>query len=49
MGLWGGGYHIYIYIPPLPMKKVDFLGGGTIYIYIYYIYSVYIYIQYISI
>ena len=28
--------NIYIYmVPPLPMKKVDFRGGGTIYIYIY--------------
>ena len=35
MGLWGGTIYIYIYIPPLPMKKVDFWGGGVPYIYIY--------------
>ena len=28
--------YLYIYmVPPVPMKKVDFRGGVTIYIYIY--------------
>ena len=39
---WGPITHIFIYvymIPPLPMRKVDFWGGGTIYIYTYTIYT----------